>query len=32
LLGADTEYELEVLAIEESDNQTISLLFFNAAE
>jgi len=27
-----TEYEVEVLAIEESDNQTISLLFFETAE
>ena len=27
-LEAGTEYELEILAIEESDNQTISLLFF----
>jgi nitrate reductase cytochrome c-type subunit len=27
-LDAGTEYELEILAIEESDNQTISLIFF----
>ena len=32
LLDAETEYELEVIAIEESDNQTISLLFFETAE
>jgi hypothetical protein len=31
-LDAGTEYEVEVLAIEESDNQTISLLFFETAE
>jgi hypothetical protein len=30
-LDAGTEYEVEVLAIEASDNQTISLLFFNTA-
>ena len=32
LLDAETEYELEVIAIEASDNQTISLLFFETAE
>lgn len=31
-LDPGTEYELEILAIEESDNQTISLLFFQTAE
>ncbi len=31
-LEPSTEYELEVLAIEASDNQTISLLFFETAE
>ena len=31
-LDAGTEYELEILAIEESDNQTISLIFFKTAE
>jgi len=31
-LEAGTEYELEVIAVEESDNQTISLLFFKTAE
>jgi len=31
-LDAGTEYELEILAIEASDNQTISLLFFETAE
>ncbi len=31
-LEAGTEYELEIIAIEESDNQTISLLFFETAE
>ncbi len=32
LLDPGMEYELEILAIEESDNQTISLLFFETAE
>lgn len=27
-LDAETEYELEIIAIEESDNQTISIVFF----
>jgi hypothetical protein len=31
-LEAGTEYELEVLAVEKSDNQTISLLFFETKE
>jgi hypothetical protein len=31
-LDQGTEYEVEVLAIEESDNQTISLLFFETLE
>lgn len=31
-LEPGTEYEVEVLAVEESDNQTISLLFFETAE
>ena len=31
-LDANTEYELEILAIEESDNQTISLTFFETEE
>jgi hypothetical protein len=30
-LEPGTEYELEILAVEESDNQTISLLFFNTS-
>jgi hypothetical protein len=32
LLDSGTEYELEILAIEKSDNQTISLIFFETAE
>jgi hypothetical protein len=31
-LDLDTEYEVEILAIEESDNQTISLLIFHTAQ
>ncbi len=31
-LDAGTEYEIEILAVEESDNQTISLLFFETAD
>ena len=31
-LDEGTEYELEILAVEESDNQTISLLFFETEE
>ena len=31
-LDPGTEYELEILAVEESDNQTISLLFFETQE
>ena len=31
-LEPGTEYELEILAIEESDNQTISLLFFETED
>ena len=31
-LEPGTEYELEILAIEKSDNQTISLLFFETSE
>ncbi len=31
-LDPGTEYELEILAVEESDNQTISLLFFETEE
>lgn len=31
-LEAGVEYELEILALEESDNQTISIVFFTTAE
>ena len=30
-LDPGVEYELEILAVEESDNQTISIVFFETA-